>query len=340
MTQKNALVMIIALVAIVVGGVFLVSSNTGTENTDTEKDKVLKVVRVGYFPNITHAQALVGLSDGTFQTALGETTIEATTFNAGPAEVEALFAGDIDLGYIGPSPALNGYVQSQGEALRIVSGAMSGGAVLVLQPELATAFADEDPSALRGKKIASPQLGNTQDISLRHYLSENGLQNDATVIPIANADQLTLFSQGELDGSWAPEPWASRLVQETGAVVAIDERSLWPQEQFATTVVIARAEFIEEHPEVVQQWVDAHQRVTEWMITHPTEAQAVVNTEIERLTTKGLTPEVLADAWARLEPQTTLLKESITAFAQRAEALGYLDLTGIDITTLYDESFL
>lgn len=320
------------------GAAAFISGCTQSANTGATANEPV-TVHVGYFPNITHAQPLVGLANGTFQKELGDNvTIESTTFNAGPEEIEALFAGEIDLGYIGPSPALNGYIQSQGEALKIVSGAMSGGAVLVLQPDLAKAFAEQGPEALRDKKFASPQQGNTQDISLKYYLKENGLTDSTTVIPIANADQLTLFGQGELDGSWAPEPWASRLVQEAGAVVALDERDLWPNAEFPTTVLIARTEFLEEHPEVVKKWVAAHTVVTDWIQANPTEAQKIVNEQILAITGKSLSETVLAEAWARLNPQTKILEDEINTFATRAEELELLDPAGVDLNGIYDRS--
>lgn len=300
-----------------------------------------QTVRVGYFPNITHAQALVGLADGNFQAALGENvTIEPTTFNAGPEEIEALFAGDLDIGYVGPSPALNGFIQSQGEALKIVAGAMSGGTALVLQPDLAAAFAAQGSEALRGKKIASPQQGSTQDISLRYYVREHALEGDAIVEPIANADQLTLFSQKQLDGSWAPEPWASRLVHEAGGVVALDESDLWPNGQFATAVVIARTEFLQEHADLVQKWVEAHEAVTAWIQSHPTQAQQLVNQQISSISGKPLDATVLAEAWDRLEPETDILDQSINTFAGRAIELNLLDPQGVDLNSIYDRSFL
>lgn len=298
-------------------------------------------IHVGYFSNITHAQALVGIENGTFQKHVGENVgITTKIFNAGPEEIEALFAGEIDIGYIGPSPALNGFVQSQGEALKIIAGAMSGGTVLVVQPELAADFAERGVDALRGKKIASPQQGNTQDISLRAYLQNQSLAKAVEVIPIANADQLALFADHELDGAWSPEPWASRLIQDAGAVIALDERDLWPNGEFATTVVIARTEFIEEHPDIVQAWIDGHVAVTQWLIDHPAEAQKQVNDAIEHITDKRLADATLAAAWSRLQPQTALLRDSITTFANQAVALDFLDTSAVDLTQLYDESFL
>lgn len=294
-------------------------------------------IRVGYFPNVTHAQAITGLADGTFTKKLGpEITIESTTFNAGPEEMEALFAGQIDIAYIGPSPAVNGYIKSNGEALRIISGAMANGVALVGQPELVTAFAERGPEALAGKKIASPQQGNTQDVALRTYLAEHDLTDRAEVLPVANADQLTLFSQGEIDAAWSPEPWASRLMNEAGAELLVSEETLWPEGKFNATVVVARKEFLDQNPDLVRRWLEAHAEVTNWLVAHPAEAQVVVNAELEKLTTKKLDESVMAAAWERLQPTTDPLEDTVRQSALDAYDLGFLGATEPDLTNLFD----
>ncbi|MCX6786146.1 MAG: ABC transporter substrate-binding protein [Candidatus Komeilibacteria bacterium] len=300
-----------------------------------------QVIKVGYFPNITHAQALVGIANGMFQQALGsDVKIETITFNAGPAEIEALYAGAIDLGYIGPSPAVNGYVKSTGEALRIISGSASGGASLVVTPELKALFEKNGPAALAGKKIASPQQGNTQDISLRHYLKENNLTAKTTILPIANADQLTMFSQKQIDGAWAPEPWATRLIQEAGGVRLIDERTLWPNSQFCTTNIIVSAKFLNEHRDLVKKWLAAQVSVTEWIKANPADAQKTVNAEIEKLTTKKLADKVLTEAWPMLDFTVDPLKTSVYTFADWAFQGGFLGDTKPNLDNLYDLSSL
>jgi len=325
--KKAWLGLTLATTALVLVG--CTNSTTSTKQT----------IRVGYFPNITHAQALVGLADGTFQKELGDNVeIKSTTFNAGPAEIEALFAGQIDIGYVGPSPILNGYTQSNGEALQVISGAMSGGAALVLQPDLAAAFAEQGPSALTNKKIASPQQGNTQDISLRTYLLDNNVH--AEIVPLANADQLTQFTQKQLSGSWAPEPWASRLVQETGAVVAFDESTLWPDGKYPTTLVVASKDFITKHPDLVQAWLKAHVAVTNWIVAQPTAAQKIVNDEIEKLTQKRLSDTVMATAWARLTPTVDPLKAAVQTNADRAYQMDFLGTQAPNLSNLYDLHFL
>jgi NitT/TauT family transport system substrate-binding protein len=197
------------------------TSNTGAATT----------VRLGYFPNITHSQALIGVARGDFQKALGSgVTLDAKQFNAGPSVIEALFANQLDIAYIGPNPAINGYTKSNGEALRIVAGATSGGAALVVRSESNIA----KPEDLAGKKLASPQLGNTQDVALRAYLADHGLKTKdkggtVEVVPTDNPQILDLFKQGQIDGAWVPEPWASRLIVDGGGKLFLDERDMWPQ---------------------------------------------------------------------------------------------------------------
>jgi len=322
----------------------LTLSGCGKNNNDTEQKPIVaepQIMKVGYFPNITHAQALAGMNMGTFQKALGDSVkLEAKIFNAGPAEIEALFAGEIDLGYIGPSPALNGYIKSQGQALQIISGSASGGASLIVSQELANDYSQNGVNALIGKKIASPQQGNTQDISLRHYLKDNGILEKTQIIPIANADQLTMFSQKELDGAWAPEPWASRLIEEAGGVRLIDERDLWPNNQFTTTNIIVRTEFLNQHPDLVKNWLRAQVEITNWLKNNPIEAQAVVNSEIEKLSSKKLADNVLSSAWEKLNFTVDPLTDSVKTFASWAFDQGYLGKTQPDLTNLYNLNLL
>lgn len=298
-------------------------------------------LRVAYFPNLTHSQALIGLSRGDFQNALGDdVTIEATLFNAGPAVIEALFANQIDLAYIGPNPAINGYVQSKGEALRIVSGATSGGAGLVVRADAGIISAAD----LAGKKLASPQLGGTQDVALRNYVVANGLQTvenggNVEIVPTQNSQTLDLFKQGMIDGAWVPEPWASRLIVEGGGVLLVDERDLWPDGAFVTTHIIVSTPFLEAHRDWVKAWLRAHVEITTWEQDHPNEAKALVNSEIERLTGKKLDDQVLEQAWDRMTVTWDPISASLVESADSAFNIGFLkaepDLTGIyDLTEL------
>ncbi|MBI3324307.1 MAG: ABC transporter substrate-binding protein [Candidatus Omnitrophica bacterium] len=299
-------------------------------------------VRVGYMPNITHAQALVGLADGTFQRWLGPgLTIKRYEFNAGPSIIEALFAGELDLAYIGPNPAINGYVKSKGEALRVVAGSASGGAALVVRADAAIA----SPADFAGKRLASPQLGNTQDVALRHWLRAHELKlrdqgGDAQVIPMQNADILSAFKRKEIDGAWAPEPWATRLIHEADGRLFLDERALWPRGQFVTTLLIARRAFLQRHPELVERWLAAHLDVTAWISGHPAEAKARVNQELERLTGKRLPETVLDEAWGRLEVTYDPLASAMLDASEHAFALGFLGERRPDLSELYDVTLL
>lgn len=301
----------------------------------------ITTVRVGFFPNLTHAQALVGLADGSFQKALGsDLTIDPIQFNAGPSAIEALFANAIDMTYIGPNPAINGYVQSKGVALRIVAGATSAGAVFVVRPQANIKTAKD----LDGKKIASPQLGNTQDVSLRRYIKQAGLATKetggtVTVLPTANADILTLFQKGDIDGAWVPEPWGARLVREAGGVILVDERDLWPGGKFVTAHLIVSTKFLNEHPDVVKQWLQAHVEVTQWINAHPTEAKTLVNSEIARLTGKALAPAVLDDAFGRMEVTYDPIRSSLNTSAQWAYEAGFFD-SQPDLKNIYDLKLL
>jgi NitT/TauT family transport system substrate-binding protein len=300
-------------------------------------------IRVGYFPNVTHAQALVGLARGDFARALGPgVTIETIVFNAGPSVIEAMFAKRVDLAYIGPNPAINGYVQSGGDALRIVAGATSAGAALVVRPDAGI----DQPGDLTGKRLATPQLGNTQDVAMRAFLVAHGLDTrekggSVDVIPTPNPQIVDLIRQKQIDGAWVPEPWASRLVVEAGCRVLVDERELWPNGDFVTAHVIVRREYLEAHRDVVKAWLEAHVAVTQWLLESPAEAQPLLNEEIRKLTGKALAPGVLAQAWSRMRPTWDPIAPSLFASAEAAHAAGFLrerpDLRGIYDLSLLNE---
>ena len=295
-------------------------------------------VRLGYFPNITHATAVVGVERGIFRDELGATELVTQTFNAGPAAVEALLSGALDATYIGPNPAINAFAQSNGEAVRIVSGATSGGAFLVVHRTV------DGPEGLRGKKVASPQLGGTQDVALRHWLDGQGLQTDpqgggdVSIVPQENAQTLETFRSGDIDGAWVPEPWATRLVQEGGGRVLVDERDLWPDGRFVTTHLVVRTEFLEDHRDTVQALLRGHVRATSFVNDDPAGARAVVNDGIEKLTGKRLADDVIAAAWENLEFTNDPVAASLTASADHARSVGLLD--DVDLDGIYDLSAL
>jgi NitT/TauT family transport system substrate-binding protein len=282
-------------------------------------------VRLAFFPNITHAAALVGTGNGSFQKALGDgVKIEEQSFNAGPAEIEALFAGQVDIGYIGPGPALNGFLKSRGKALRIIAGASSGGAALVVRSDSGIS----DVAGLAGKRVAVPQTGGTQDISLRHAMQAAGLSSTdkggtVNVLPTANADALTLFVKKELDAAWVPEPWVTRLVKEGNGRVLVDERTLWPQNQFSTTVVIVRTEFLKDHPDVARKLLAAHVETIDWINANKDEARRIIGERIKALTKKPIPDDVLTEAMGRTDFTFDPLRQSVLTFADWAKALGY-----------------
>jgi len=300
------------------------------------------VIHVGAFPNITHAQAMVGKANGWFEKRMGpKVTIDWKTFNAGPSAIEALFAGAIDMTYIGPNPAISGYVRSNGEALRIVAGATSGGAALVVRNDSGI----QKPEDFHGKKVASPQMGNTQDVALRAWLIAHGMKStdkggDVQVIPLANPDQLTLFMKKELDGAWAPEPWATRLIREGNGRLFLDERDLWPNGQFVTAHLIVRTQFLKDHPDLVKDWIRAHVEVTDWIGGHLPEAKKLLNQQIQKETGKPLADALLNDAFGRMTVTYDPLRSSLMTAAKSAFDAGFLGRQMPDLSSLYDLSLL
>ncbi len=300
------------------------------------------VVRIGAFPNITHPQAMVGKNEGWFEKALGNNVkVEWKSFNAGPSAIEALFAGALDITYIGPNPAITGYVRSNGEALRVVAGATSGGAALVVRNDSGI----QKPEDFHGKRVASPQMGNTQDVALRAWLKAHGMKSsdkggDVTVMPMANPDQLTLFQKKELDAAWAPEPWATRLIKEGNGRLFLDERDLWPKGQFVTAHIIVSTKFLKEHPDVVKNFIRAHVELTEWIGGHLPEAKRMLNDQIQKETGKALSPALLDEAFGRLQVTYDPLRSSLLNSAHSAFEAGFLGKTMPDLSNLYDLTLL
>jgi NitT/TauT family transport system substrate-binding protein len=300
------------------------------------------VIRIGAFPNITHAQPMIGKADGWFEKVMGPNVkIEWRSFNAGPSAIEALFAGAIDMTYVGPNPAINGYVRSNGEALRIIAGATSGGAALVVRNDSGI----NKPEDFHGKRIASPQMGNTQDVALRAWLKSQGLKTrdkggDVEVMPIANPDQLTLFLKKEIDAAWAPEPWASRLVHEANGRIFLDERSLWPNGQFLTTELVVSAQFLQSHPDLVKKWLRAHVELTDWINGHVPEAKQILNQQIQKETGKALASTVLDDSFSHQQVTYDPLRGPLLRAAQLAFDAGFLGRQMPDLSRIYDLTLL
>ena len=312
---------IIFLLMVTMAGILLLAGCGGKE----ENQNGLTVVKVGYFPNMTHAQALVGFSEGTFQKALGDgVVIEEHKFNAGPAEIEALLAGEIDLGYIGPVPAVNGFVKSKGK-IQIIAGASTGGALLLARNGVEIKI----PKDLDGKKVAVPQLGNTQDLLLKNLLNQANLKDVAkggtvTVIPAENPDILTLLTRGEVDAALVPEPWGSIMVKQTGAKIVLDSNELWREGNYATAVVIVNTDFLNKHPDLVEKWLSAHVEITEHMNHDPEASRISIQNQLKKLTQKELPEDILNSSISRVTVTNDPMATSIKEFADISFKSGYL----------------
>jgi sulfonate transport system substrate-binding protein len=291
-------------------------------------------LRLGYFPNITHAPALVGVNKGLFQTALGSTKLEAKTFNAGPAAIEALFSGAIDATYVGPNPAINGWATSKGTALKIIAGSTSGGAGLVVRQGI------NSPADLKGKKIATPQLGNTQDVALRAWLKQNGLNadtqggGDVSVLPQDNATAVQAFAQGAIDGAWVPEPNLSKMVLESKGKILVNEKDLWPGGQFVTTHLIVKQEFLKKYPETVKKLLQGHIASVKYIATNNADAQLAANAQLKALSGKPLKDDILAAAFKNLTFTNDPIASSLYTSAQHAQDVGLLK--PVDLKGIYD----
>ena len=324
--------LVMAVVVTLVGGLSGCSTNKAVVK-DTK-------VRIANFPNITHSQALVGRANGQFQKALGESNvIEWKTFNAGPAEIEALFAGEVDIGYIGPGPAINGYTKSKGD-LQIIAGATDAGAILVTRKDLVLKNVGE----LSGKRVAVPQFGNTQDLSLRHILQENGLQDTTKggtveVRQADNPDIKTLLEKGDIDAALVPEPWGARLVSEVNANILLDHKQVWRDGNYTTAVVVARTEFIKEHPELIEKFLRTHVELTEYINKNPEQGKEAINSQIKELTGKPLAKEILDAAFKRLTVTNDPEKDSIVDFVKLSVDAGFIK-TAPDLKGLFNFTIL
>lgn len=327
-----------ALVAFVVGTSLALGDRpfmTLGKNNGDQSD----VLRLGYFPNINHAQAVIGVGNGDYQKALAPVRVERQIFNAGPAAVEALFADRIDCSYVGPNPAINGYLKSDG-SLRVVAGVSSGGAVFVVRNGAGINSEDD----FGGKRLASPQLGNTQDVALRHYLQERGYDVKPTggnpeILPAKPADILTLMVKKEVDGAWVPEPWGARLVREADARIFLDERDLWQDGRFATSLIICKTSYIENNPGIVKKLLAAHVDKTVWISSHPEEAVASFNEQITKIQGAPFDERDLRDSLGRMEFTYDPLEGTVEKSAENAFALGLLDQRP-DLSGMFDLEIL
>ena len=298
-----------------------------------------KKIRIAYFPNIGHAVPIVGIENHFFEKGIGNNTnIETRVFDSGPQVIESLFANSIDLAYVGPGPAINGFLNSENQNIKILAGSASGGASFIVHPDSEiSSVADFD-----GKKIAAPQIGNTQDVSLRHYLSDNGLKpaekgGSVVVYNISNPDIYTLFVKGEIDGAWVAEPWATILEKELGGERLFYEEELWPENQFASVLLIANAQYINENPEIASKFLASHYETVKWINQNPTETRIIFNNFLDSYLGQSLSDEVVDVALSNLEITSDPLQDSVFSFAEKADALGYLGRNGYDLTGLFYE---
>ena len=282
-------------------------------------------VRVGFFPNITHSQALIGKADGTFQKSIGESNkIEWKQFNAGPEEIMALFTGAVDIGYIGPGPAINGYAKSKGD-IQIIAGATDAGAILVSRKDLPI----KDVKELSGKKVAVPQFGNTQDLSLRNLLKQNGLKDTTKggtveIVQAANPDIKALLEKGDIAAALVPEPWGSILVKDINANVVLDYNTLWREGNYTTAVVVVRTQFLKEHPDLVEKFLKTHVELTDYINNNMDKAHDTVNAQITELTKKPLSKDILDAAFKRLAVTNNPEKDSVLDFVTLSVETGFL----------------
>ena len=319
--------------------------STSPSGSSSSSASEITTLRLGFFPNLTHAPAYVALQEGYFKDDLGTLGVKVapTLFNAGPDAVTALFANAVDIAYVGPNPTVNAWTQSKGAAIKVISGAASGGASFVVAKDI-TSVKD-----LEGKTGASPQLGNTQDVALKYWLNKQGEQvaadgtGSVTVTNASNSDIVTAFGTGDLSGAWVPEPYAQSLIAAGGHVL-VNENDLWPGGKFVTTNIVVRSQFLDEHPDVVQAFLTANEQALAFIKKNPTQAQADFNSGLLALTGSSVDSAILPKAWDQVTFTDDPLKATLVASAAHAVSVGLLEQSAIDgaggFDPLYDLTLL
>jgi len=294
-------------------------------------------LRIAYFPNVGHVVPIVGIEEGFFlENFDSDTKIESRVFDSGPQVIESLFANSVDIAYVGPGPAINGFLNSENKNIKILSGAASGGASFIVHPNSEINSASD----FIGKKIAAPQIGNTQDVSLRHYLSENNLKpaekgGSVIVYNISNPDIYTLFVKGEIDGAWVAEPWATILETELGGNRLFFEEDLWPNKQFASVLLIVNSNYAEKNPEIISNYLLSHHQTVNWINENPTETRNIFNTFLKSHLGQSLSDDVVDISLSNLEITSDPVSDSVYSFAEKADALGYLGRNGYDLSEIF-----
>jgi len=316
----------VVLLALAIG----IAADSGSEAREN-------TLRVAFFPNIGHAIPIVGMEKGFFEKSLGDNVqIETRVFDSGPQTIESLFANSVDLAYVGPGPAITGFLNSENHSVKILAGAASGGASFVVHPDseiLST-------SDFAGKKIAAPQIGNTQDVSLRSYLSENGLKSadkggSVIIYNIPNPDIYTLFVKGDIDGAWVAEPWATILETELGGKRLFHEEDLWPNKKFASVLLIGNSDYVEKHSEVVSNFLKSHHETATWINQNPLETRVIFNDFLKSHLGKSLSDDVVDIALSNLVITDDPQRDSVYSFAKKADTLGYLGRNGYNLTGIF-----
>ena len=324
------MILSVGIAVVLLGSIVAVVLNSNEQSHENN-------LRIAYFPNVGHVVPIVGIEEGFFlENFDSDTKIESRVFDSGPQVIESLFANSVDIAYVGPGPAINGFLNSENKNIKILSGAASGGASFIVHPNSEINSASD----FIGKKIAAPQIGNTQDVSLRHYLSENNLKpaekgGSVIVYNISNPDIYTLFVKGEIDGAWVAEPWATILETELGGNRLFFEEDLWPNKQFASVLLIVNSNYAEKNPEIISNYLLSHHQTVNWINENPTETRNIFNTFLKSHLGQSLSDDVVDISLSNLEITSDPVSDSVYSFAEKADALGYLGRNGYDLSEIF-----
>ena len=331
------------ILGMAVSGIVVIVAIAITITSFSDSDQINQdKIRVAFFPSIGHIIPIVGLEEKIFEKGIGEEKqIETKLFDSGPQVIESIFSGSIDVAYVGPGPIINGFLKSDGKDIKILSGAASGGASFIIQPNSGL----ESLENFDGKRIASPQISNSQDVSLRHYLESHGFKSvekggTVFVLNISNPDIYTLFAKGDIDGAWVPEPWATILVQELDGIRLFNEEKLWPNEEFASVLLIVRTEYLENNPETIQKWVESHEKTVTWINANPDKSKSLFSSFLIDYMGKSLPTKIIDESFSNITITSDPIKNSVIIFAERADSLGYLGRDGYNLDGIFYNAVL